>query len=223
MSIQVILLDDEALITDLLSNFLQQDPAIEVKGTYNFGVAFLEAMQEATTLPDLFIIDYRIGDTDGLELLKRLRALDIQTPVILLSSHYNDSLISFIVKTGFAAFLPKNMKPSILIEVIHEVHNKGFYLLPAQFEHLREQMQVKNQPLTTDLKIALTEREVEVLHLIAQQKTGKEIADQLFISLKTVEGHKNSLFLKTGAKNVVGLIVYAVQNKLISLDEISMY
>ncbi|MCS4238224.1 DNA-binding NarL/FixJ family response regulator [Myroides gitamensis] len=223
MSIQVILLDDEALITDLLSNFLQQDPAIEVKGTYNFGVAFLEAMQEATTLPDLFIIDYRIGDTDGLELLKRLRALDIQTPVILLSSHYNDSLISFIVKTGFAAFLPKNMKPSILIEVIHEVHNKGFYLLPAQFEHLREQMQVKNQPLTTDLKIALTEREVEVLHLIAQQKTGKEIADQLFISLKTVEGHKNSLFLKTGAKNIVGLIVYAVQNKLISLDEISMY
>ncbi|WP_353101705.1 response regulator transcription factor [Myroides odoratus] len=223
MSIQVILLDDEALITDLLSNFLQQDPAIEVKGTYNFGIAFLEAMQEATTLPDLFIIDYRIGDTDGLELLKRLRALDIQTPVILLSSHYNDSLISFIVKTGFAAFLPKNMKPSILIEVIHEVHNKGFYLLPAQFEHLREQMQVKNQPLTTDLKIALTEREVEVLHLIAQQKTGKEIADQLFISLKTVEGHKNSLFLKTGAKNVVGLIVYAVQNKLISLDEISMY
>ncbi|QQU02275.1 response regulator transcription factor [Myroides odoratus] len=223
MSIQVILLDDEALITDLLSNFLQQDPAIEVKGTYNFGVAFLEAMQEATTLPDLFIIDYRIGDTDGLELLKHLRALDIQTPVILLSSHYNDSLISFIVKTGFAAFLPKNMKPSILIEVIHEVHNKGFYLLPAQFEHLREQMQVKNQPLTTDLKIALTEREVEVLHLIAQQKTGKEIADQLFISLKTVEGHKNSLFLKTGAKNVVGLIVYAVQNKLISLDEISMY
>lgn len=223
MSIQVILLDDEALITDLLSNFLQQDPTIEVKGTYNFGTAFLEAMQEATTLPDLFIIDYRIGDTDGLELLKRLRALDIQTPVILLSSHYNDSLISFIVKTGFAAFLPKNMKPSILIEVIHEVHNKGFYLLPAQFEHLREQMQVKNQPLTTDLKIALTEREVEVLHLIAQQKTGKEIADQLFISLKTVEGHKNSLFLKTGAKNVVGLIVYAVQNKLISLDEISMY
>ncbi|MGQ8869103.1 response regulator transcription factor [Myroides sp. TSA_177.3] len=223
MSIQVILLDDEALITDLLSNFLQQDPTIEVKGTYNFGTEFLEAMQEATALPDLFIIDYRIGDTDGLELLKRLRALDIQTPVILLSSHYNDSLISFIVKTGFAAFLPKNMKPSTLIEVIHEVHNKGFYLLPAQFEHLRDQMLVKNQPLTTDLKIALTEREIEVLHLIAQQKTGKEIADQLFISLKTVEGHKNSLFLKTGAKNVVGLIVYAVQNKLISLDEISMY
>ncbi|WHT39619.1 response regulator transcription factor [Myroides sp. mNGS23_01] len=223
MKIQVILLDDEALITDLLSNFLQQDPTIEVKGTYNFGTTFLEAMQEATTLPDLFILDYRIGDMDGLELLKRLRTLGIQTPVILLSSHYNDSLISFIVKTGFAAFLPKNIKSNILIEVVHEVYNKGFYLLPAQFEHLREQMLIKNQPLTTDLKIALTEREIEVLHLIAQQKTGKEIAERLFISLKTVEGHKNSLFLKTSAKNVVGLIVYAVQHKLLSLDEISMY
>ncbi|WP_353162320.1 response regulator transcription factor [Myroides odoratus] len=223
MKIQVILLDDEALITDLLSNFLQQDPTIEVKGTYNFGTTFLEAMQEATTLPDLFILDYRIGDMDGLELLKRLRTLGIQTPVILLSSHYTDSLISFIVKTGFAAFLPKNIKSNILIEVVHEVYNKGFYLLPVQFEHLREQMLIKNQPLTTDLKIALTEREIEVLHLIAQQKTGKEIAERLFISLKTVEGHKNSLFLKTGAKNVVGLIVYAVQHKLLSLDEISMY
>ena len=202
---------------------MQQDPAIEVMSTYNFGTSFLDAMQEATTLPDLFIFDYRIGDTDGIELLKRLRVLGIQTPVILLSSHYNDSLISFIVKTGFAAFLPKNMKPSTLTEVIHEVHAKGFYLLPAQFEHLREQMQVKAQPLTTDLKLALSEREIEVLHLIAQQKTGKEIADLLFISLKTVEGHKNNLFLKTGAKNVVGLIVYAVQHKLLSLDEISMY
>jgi len=115
------------------------------------------------------------------------------------------------------------MKPTTLIEVIHEVYAKGFYLLPAQFEHLREQMQVKHQPLTMDLKLALTEREIEVLHLIAQQKTGKEIADLLFISLKTVEGHKNSLFLKTGAKNVVGLIVYAVQHKLVSLDELSMY
>lgn len=95
-------------------------------------------MQEATTLPDLFIFDYRIGDTDGIELLRRLRALGIQTSVTLLSSHYNNSLISFIVKTRFSAFLPKNMKPSTLIkiEVIHEIHAKGFYLLPAQFEHL---------------------------------------------------------------------------------------
>ena len=223
MTIKIALLDDEVLITDLLSNFLQQDPAIEVIDTYNAGMPFLEAMREKTTLPDVFIMDYRMGDTDGLELLKHIRTLEIQTPVILLSSHYNDSLISFIVKTGFAAFLPKNTKPSTLIEVIHEVYHKGFYLLPAQFEHLREQMLIKNQPLTTDLKLALTEREVEVLQLIAQQKTGKEIADRLFISLKTVEGHKNSLFLKTGAKNVVGLIVYAVQTKLISLDELSLY
>ncbi|MGS4347289.1 response regulator transcription factor [Myroides odoratus] len=223
MMIQVTLLDDEVLITDLLSNFLQQDPSIEIKNTYNSGATFLHGLQENTTLPDIFIFDYRLGDMDGLELLKHLRTLEIQVPVILLSSHYNDSLISFIVKTGFAAFLPKNMKPSALIEVIHEVYNKGFYLLPAQFEHLREQMLPKNQPLTTDLKLALTEREIEVLHLIAKQKTGKEIADLLFISLKTVEGHKNSLFLKTGAKNVVGLIVYAVQNKLITLDELSLY
>lgn len=222
MKIQVILVDDEVLITDLLSNFLQQDQTIKVISTYNSGLFFLEEMAQITHLPDLFIIDFRIGDTDGLELLVRLRAMGITTPIVLLSSHYNDSLISFIVKSGFAAFLPKNIKSSILVEIIKEVYAKGFYLLPEQFEQLREQMAIKNQPLTSDLKMALSEREIEVLQLIAQQKTGKEIADRLFISLKTVEGHKNNLFLKTGAKNVVGLIVYAVQNKLIDLNEISL-
>ncbi|WP_413513138.1 response regulator transcription factor [Myroides odoratus] len=222
MKIQVILVDDEVLITDLLANFLQQNQTIKVISTYNSGALFLEQMAQITQLPDLFIIDFRIGDTDGLELLARLRAMGISTPVVLLSSHYNDSLISFIVKSGFAAFLPKNIKSKVLVEIIHEVYTKGFYLLPEQFEQLREQMAIKNQLLTSNLKMALSEREIEVLQLIGQQKTGKEIAERLFISLKTVEGHKNSLFLKTGAKNVVGLIVYAVQNKLIDINEISL-
>ncbi|MBB1139108.1 response regulator transcription factor [Myroides sp. WP-1] len=222
MKINISLVDDETLITELLTNFLQQDAAIEVLAAYNKGEDFLNALEQQIALPDLFVFDYRIGDTDGLELLKKMRQRGINIPVILLSSHYNDSLISFIVKTGFAAFLPKNIKPTILIEVIHEVYTKGFYLLPAQFEQLREQILIKNQPLTTDLKLALSEREIEVLQLIAQQKTGKEIADILFLSPKTVEGHKNSLFIKTGAKNVVGLIVYGVQNKLLSIDEIAL-
>lgn len=222
MKTQIILVDDEVLITDLLANFLQQDPTIEVMASYNSGVDFQRAMEGATVFPDIFIFDFRIGDTDALMLLKHLRQLGTDTPVILLSSHYNDSLISFIVKTGFAAFLPKNTTPTVLIEVIREVNTKGFYLLPNQFSLLREQMVIKNTAITPDLKLALTERELEVLHLIAKQKTGKEIADLLFLSPKTVEGHKNSLFLKTGAKNVVGLIVYAVQHNLIAMDEISL-
>lgn len=222
MKTKLILVDDEVLITDLLANFLQQDPAIEVMATYNSGLDFQHAMERATVVPDVFIFDFRIGEVDGLELLKQLRHLGIETPVILLSSHYNDSLISFIVKTGFAAFLPKNTKPAVLLDVIREVEAKGFYLLPTQFSLLREQMLIKNTAITPDLKLALTDRELEILLLIAKQKTGKEIADHLFLSPKTVEGHKNSLFLKTGAKNVVGLIVYAVQHQLISMDEISL-
>ncbi|MBB1149570.1 response regulator transcription factor [Myroides sp. NP-2] len=222
MKTQIILVDDEVLITDLLANFLQQDPSIEVVATFNSGTEFLEHIASTTAYPDIYILDFRIGEVDGLELLKQLRQAGIDTPVILLSSHYNDSLISFIVKTGFAAFLPKNTKPAVLLEVISEVKTKGFYLLPAQFSLLREQMTIKNTSITPDLKLALSDRELEVLHLIAQQKTGKEIADHLFLSLKTVEGYKNSLFQKTGAKNVVGLIVYAVQNKLISMEEISL-
>lgn len=220
MKLKVILVDDEVLITDLLSTFLNNDKNIEVTAAYNSGMEFLTFIQQTNIFPDVLVLDYRLGDIDGIELLKKLRQINIKTPVILLSSHYNDSLISFIVKTGFAAFLPKNIKPIDLIEVIQVVKEKEFYLLPQQFKILREQMTSKNLLVNENLQISLTEREKEVLSLIAQQKTGKEIAELLFISLKTVEGHKNNLFLKTGAKNVVGLIVYAVQNKIVNVNEI---
>lgn len=220
MKLKVILVDDEILITDLLSTFLNNSDGIEVIGAYNSGLEFLSSIEQGIQMPDILLFDYRIGDIDGIELFKKVRAHHISIPVILLSSHYNEGLINFIVKAGFSAFLPKNTRPANLIEVIHEVGNKGFYLTPVQFELLREQMSSKSFIISKNLQIALTDREVEVLQLIAQQKTGKEIADKMFISLKTVEGHKNSLFLKTGVKNVVGLIVYAVQNKLVNIDEI---
>lgn len=222
MKLKVILVDDEVLITDLLATFLNSSKDIEVIQVYNSGLDFLNAIGQAEEIPDVLLLDYRIGDIDGMELLKKLRISNITIPVILMSSHYNEGLISFIVKSGFSAFIPKNIKPSILIEVIQEVANKGFYLMPNQFELLREQMTSKNFMVTKNLEIALTDREREVLYLIAQQKTGKEIADTLFISLKTVEGHKNNLFLKTGAKNVVGLILYAIQNKIVNVDEITI-
>ena len=222
MKIKIILVDDEVLITDLLSRYLNDNTNIEVIGVYNSGLDFLEHIKESNQIPDVLLLDYRIGDIDGVQLFNEIRARNISIPVILLSSHYNEGLINFIVKSGFSAFLPKNIKPSILLEIIHEVRNKGFYLTPNQFELLREQMTSKKKVISKSLQITLTDREQEVLHLIAQQKTGKEIADKMFISLKTVEGHKNSLFLKTGVKNVVGLIVYAVQNKLVNIDEISI-
>lgn len=222
MKLKIILVDDEVLITDLLSTYLNHDQNIEVIGVYNSGLDFLEHIKESNQIPDVLLLDYRIGDIDGVELFNEVRERNISIPVILLSSHYNEKLINFIVKSGFSAFLPKNIKPSVLLEIIQEVGKKGFYLTPIQFELLREQMTSKKMIISKSLPITLTDREQEILHLIAQQKTGKEIADKMFISLKTVEGHKNSLFLKTGVKNVVGLIVYAVQNKLLNIDEISI-
>jgi DNA-binding NarL/FixJ family response regulator len=220
MKLKIVLVDDEVLITDLLSTFLNNSKDIEVIGAYNSGLTFLKSIEQTIQMPDILLFDYRIGDIDGIELLQKVRAHNISIPVILLSSHYNEGLINFIVKSGFSAFLPKNIKPTNLIDVIKEVGDKGFYLTPVQFELLREQMTFKNFIISKNLQIALTDRELEILQLIAQQKTGKEIADKMFISLKTVESHKNSLFLKTGVKNVVGLIVYAVQNKLVNVDEI---
>lgn len=220
MKTKVILVDDEVLITDLLSGFLERNENMEVLNTYNSGLDFLKNLEHLTVLPDVLLIDFRIGDIDGVELLRRIRLLGIPTPIILMSSHYNDGLIGFMVKSGFAAFIPKNTKPTDLIEIISEVNKKGFYMKPEQFALLREQMTSKNHLFTPDLKLALSDREIEVMRLIAQQKTAKEIADILFISPKTVEGHKNSLFLKTGVKNVVGLIVYGVQQKILNIDEI---
>ena len=128
--------------------------------------------------------------------------------------------MGFMLKTGAAAFIPKGISPQELLKIVREVKQKGFYFQPDQLNIIREQVSAKSPEPNIHKKDVLSEREMEILKLICLQKTAKEIGEQLFIAQRTVEGHKNNLYLKTETKNIAGLAIYAIQNNLLKAEEI---
>lgn len=219
----VVLVDDDSLITSLLQNFLNDIDGIQVLYTCQLGEELISKLKEKSNIPDVLVLDLNIeGGMNGIEVTKTLKAEFPEIKTIIMSSHYKKTFMGFMLKTGVSAFIPKGVSPQQLIEIINEVKKSGFFFLPDQMDIIRDQLSTKAPKPILDEKEGLSEREIEVLKLICAQKTAKEIAEILFLSARTVEGHKNNLFLKTGAKNIAGLVIYAVQNQIISAEEMPL-
>ncbi len=218
--IKITITDDDALIVSLLQNYLQSLDGIEVLFTAGSGNELLQKLTDTPVLPDVALVDLKMAGMDGIEATEKLKTRWPDIKVIVVSSHYQKSFMGFMLKTGVAAFLPKGISPVELVDIIRCVYRQGYYFKEDQLATLRSQIPTNApRPALTDEE-GLSEREIEVLRLICQQKTAKEIGDQLFITQRTAEGHKNNLFAKTGAKNIAGLVIYAIQHGIIRIDEL---
>jgi len=220
--ISVALVDDESLIVSLLNDFLQRQEEIEVCFTATSGEEFLEQLFNSDQYPTVVILDLKMKGKSGIDILKILRDNYPGIKAVILSSYYKLSFIGFMLKSGVSAFLPKGISPQQLLMVIQEVNQRGFFFLAEQLETIRTQVATNSPYPETIKQDKLTDREVEVLKLLCYQKTAKEIGEQLFIASRTVEGHKNNLLMKTDTKNIAGLVIYAIQNNYINIDQIPL-
>lgn len=219
--IKLAIVDDDKLVVELLSDYFSAQPDFEVCLLAFSGNTLIQTLEkEETTQPDIVLLDLKMKDGDGIQASEQLNQSYPQIKKIILSSHYKPSFVGYMLKANIAAFMPKETDKETLLEIIREVHNKGHYLSSEQLDMIRKQLPAKKIPDISGHTQNLTERETEVLKLICQQYTAKEIGKKLFVSQKTVEAHKGNLLVKTGAKNTVGLILYAIQNKLINPDEL---
>lgn len=217
----IAIVDDDSLIVNLLHSFLHSQDGIEVLESFNDGREFIEWLNHNTRQPDVLLLDMKMQGMDGIEVATHLRNQFPEIKIIVISSHYQLSFLGFMKMTGVSAFLPKGISPKELVQIIKNVDNNGFYFLEDQKKLIKEELTVKNPKTVLDLGSELSSRELDVLRLLCQQKTAKEIGEKLFIAQRTVEGHKNNLFIKTGAKNVVGLIIYAIQHAVINIEDLS--
>jgi len=218
--ISIAIVDDEALIVSLLSVFFKLQEGIEVSYTTESGEALIEMLTAKELKIDVLILDLKMKGQSGLEVLEFLKVNYPTIKPIIMTSHYKRSFIGFMMKTGVSAFIPKGISSAELLTIVKEVHQKGFYFMPDQLNVIREQVSSRAPQPILENATDISERELEVLQLICFQKTAQEIGDQLFITKRTVEGHKTNLFLKTDAKNIAGLVIYAIQNNIVKADEI---
>ena len=219
-SILVAITEDDRLIAELLQEYLDNSEGYQVLFTASDGNSLISQLSDCEALPDIVLLDLKMEGMDGIATTKHLKIHFPTVKIIVISSHYKRNFLKFMFKTGASAFVPKGISPVLLKNIIQTVHAKDFYFMDDQLEHMKHQISPKVSKSLLIEANELSERETEVLQLISMQKTAKEIGELLFITGRTVEGHKNNLFIKTGAKNIAGLVVYAIQHDFISIDQL---
>jgi two-component system response regulator DegU len=173
--------------------------------------------------PDVILLDLKMKGMSGQEAGAIIRRDFPDIKIIILSMNYSHDYIRQMMKIGVHGYLPKDIDQKKMIEAINQVYYKGHYMDEEIAAVLREAIQSaerKNLRKSTYLEsenISLTEREMDVLRLICKGQNTQQIADELFISYRTVEGHRKNLLLKTGLNNSVSLVVFAVKNGLIEM------
>ncbi|EJL68699.1 response regulator transcription factor [Chryseobacterium populi] len=217
-SIKIGIVDDDSLFVQLLKNYIEKNNRYEVVHTSKNGNIFLS--KRNTDFIDILLLDLRMADGDGIEVMSALSRQESEIKIIVLSSFYRRSFMGQMLKMGAHAFLPKEIELDELLNVINTVYRNGHYFSDEQVKVMREQLSNKLPEFHAYSKDDLTEREIDVLKLVCQQMSTKEIADSLCISPKTVETHKTNLMIKTCVKNMAGLVIYAVQNHIVDANEI---
>lgn len=217
---KVLIVDDHRLLRDGLTALLNQAEDIEIVGSVPSGE---EAISIFPSLkPDVILMDIMMGGMTGIEATRWIKEQDPNAKVILISSEVKKELVTAGIQCGIDGYLPKDVDLTILRDAITTVRNGGRYFNEAitnlVFEDFYQKKKLTNMSGKVTLPNDLTKREQEVLALVASGKSNQEVADELFISIKTVDTHKNHILDKLGLKNTAELVRYAIKNKLISLE-----
>ncbi|MDI1304403.1 MAG: response regulator transcription factor [bacterium] len=216
--IKIILVDDEILFRKGISFLLEREKNLEIIFEASNGDELISYLQSNKNHPDVIMMDLKMPLINGIEATKIIRKDFPEIKIIALTSYDSKSFVANMIDVGAVSYLIKNATPQDLLTTINEVALKGFYYTNYILEIIKEDVLTTKKGKSNFESNFLTKREIEVLKLICFQKSTVEIAEQLFISPRTVEGHRNNLLLKTESKNIAGLVVYAVQNDIILLE-----
>lgn len=206
--IKVVLVDDHHIVLDGLESLLQQEPEFHVLASLHSGEEVLELLK--TQQPNILLTDFSLPGISGIDFVRQVRRLYPQIRIIVLSMHDEAHIIKSVLKEGVEGYLLKNIQHSELKSAIRHVSQGLPYVSPEVTRLLMDEM---NKP--KDEPELLTDRELDVLRLIAKEFSNKEIADKLFISERTVETHRKNIFRKTKTSSLVGLIKFAYEQKMI--------
>jgi DNA-binding NarL/FixJ family response regulator len=208
--IRIALVDDQKLFRGGLKMILSDRPDFRVVFEADNGKQFFERL--AFEPVDVVILDVEMPVMDGIETLEKIRETHPDLRVIMLTMHDSDRLINHLMQLGANGFLLKDENPEIVRTAVERVGQEGIFFRDYVSKALLKGGRQKPNKPDGYFGPNISERELEVLSLICQEYTSKEIAEKLYISARTVEGHRRSLQDKTGARNLVGLVLYAVKN-----------
>ncbi|MFK7953722.1 MAG: response regulator [Ekhidna sp.] len=206
---KILLADDHKIIRSVLSSFLEGKLSAIVTQANN-GIEGINLFKSEGSF-DLVIADINMPRKDGIEMVKEIRKIDKNVKIIALSMMDDSVSIKKMLKAGAMAYVLKEGDTEDLLKAIEKVQNGETFYSNAVTETIMTSL-IDGRKAHKDAN--LTKRELEILELIFKEKSNQEVADELFISLRTVETHKHHIMEKTGAKNMAGLVKFAIREKL---------
>lgn len=218
--ISVHIADDHKIIIDGIIAVLEDEEDIDVVGFSTDGTELIDWYKNKNNC-DVLILDINMPEVSGLDVLYFLKQRNQLQPTVVLSSYDDIKLIKEVLKLGVKGFIAKRCAGKHIVNAIRAVIHEETYFGPSVQDLIVRNFSKKTGNAANGISpdgihvSSLTERELEILKLIAEQKNTKEIADQLFISVNTVETHRKNLIKKLQVKNVVGLALYAVKHELV--------
>ncbi|MBC7916074.1 MAG: response regulator transcription factor [Pyrinomonadaceae bacterium] len=206
MSIKVLLVDDHSIILDGLEALLKKDLSLLVATKVNTGNFALAHLRNENY--HIMVSDYSMPDMNGLELVKKAKVLAPDMKILILSMHEDKAMVQELICAGIDGYVLKKYTHQELLQAINVLTQGGKYWSP-------EINKILVGGFSKSDNKCLTDREIEVLQLLIQECTSKEIAQKLFLSERTVETHRKNLLRKTQSSGTVALVKYAYANNLI--------
>jgi len=224
-TIKYIITDDHKIFRHGLKYALNDDPEIQYVGEAENGKELLAMMKK--NRPDVVLLDLKMPIMDGIEAVKQIRPLYPDVRILMLTSHDDEQFIHHLIELGANGYLIKNAEPSEIKKAIHFVYNQGYYFNDLMNNAMLKKLSSVSNPEKSQTYpdktpadkiitlVKLNDRETEVLKGICNELTTAQIAEQLYLSPRTIEGIRTTLIDKLGVKNVAGLVVYAIKNGIV--------
>jgi DNA-binding NarL/FixJ family response regulator len=212
MAIKVLLAEDHAIVREGLCSMIEKESDMEVVGESSDGQ---EVVEQARQLhPDVVIMDVSMPKMNGIEATRQIKADMSDIKVLALSAHDNREYVTDMLDAGACGYLLKDCVCSELIKAIRRVMKDESYLSPKIAAIVLDERCRESRPT----EIVLSEREKQLLHLLTEGKSAKDIAQQSNTNIKTIEAQRRRIKKKLGIDNLAGLVKYAIREKLISCD-----
>ncbi|MGE0079252.1 MAG: response regulator [Bacteroidales bacterium] len=205
---KAIIVDDHKIFRESLAFMLSSQANVEVMAQANNGKEFIDLLK--VSKPDIVLLDIEMPVMDGVEATRQAIQIHPDIKILILSMHNDEEFYSSMIDLGVKGFILKESDSSEVKKAIDEILDGNLYFSQDLLLNMLKKRKDTKQ-------IELTQRENEVLALIAKGLSNAEIADKLFISARTVEKHRAELLLKTESKNSISLVVYAIKNGLVSI------
>lgn len=214
MQYSLVIVEDHLLIAKAIANIIDSFKNYKVLYEADNGLALIEKFKQQKNIPDIVLLDISMPKMDGYETARWLQQNHPAIQVMALTMQNEEQALIKMIKAGAKGFLHKNIHPAELEQALDFLIDKGYYFPDWATGKILNN--ISNPESNIEKPVVFTPNEIKFLQYAATELTYKEIGEKLFCSSRTVEGYRDALFEKLGLKTRIGLVVYAIKNKIIT-------